>query len=268
MKFFGLLLLPLSILLTSCTTKEQVSKIISDNPDIVFKAMEKDPMRFAEAMQAASVKARAQMQAKADEENKKKREEELKNPKNPVIGDDRASRGKKDAAITIVEYSDFQCPYCKRGYETVEEVRKKYGDKIRFVYKHLPLPFHEMAMPAARYFEAIALQNGEKAYQFHDKVFSNQDKLNSGKEAFLKEMAKAVGANDAQLKKDLTSAKVTERIEADTKEANSFGINGTPGFIVGGVTLAGAYPAPAFEEIIEARLAATRGTAAKETETK
>jgi len=153
-----------------------------------------------------------------------------------------------------VEYSDFQCPYCQRGFGTVEEVRRKYGNKIRFVLKHLPLDFHGMAMPAAKRFEAIARQSDEKAYAFHDEVFANQERLVAEGEKFLDATAEKVGANVAKMKKDMESQDVRKTIQADMDEARKFGFSGTPGFIVGGVSLRGAYPAVRFEEIIDRRL--------------
>lgn len=191
------------------------------------------------------------MQQKAEAEQ---RESEFKNPKKPKLSKDRAVLGNLSAPIVIVAYSDFQCPYCSRGANTVEEVRKKYGNKVAFVFKHLPLPFHSMAQPAAEYFEAIALQGSAKAYKFHDEVFKNQQQLQSGGENFLNEIAKKVGADVNRLKTDLKSPKIKQRIEEDKEEAKSFGISGTPGFIIAGVTLKGAYPVQSFEEIIEKKL--------------
>jgi len=191
------------------------------------------------------------MQQKAEAEQK---ENEFKNPKKPKLGKERAVLGNLKAPIVIVAYSDFQCPYCSRGANTVEEVRKKYGNKVAFVFKHLPLPFHPMAQPAAEYFEAIALQDGKKAYRFHDEVFKNQADLKTKGEDLLKEIAKKVGADLNRLSKDIKSEKVQKRIEEDKAEAKEFDISGTPGFVVAGVTLKGAYPVAAFEEIIERRL--------------
>jgi protein-disulfide isomerase len=191
------------------------------------------------------------MQQKAEADQ---RESEFKNPKKPKVSADRAVLGSLSAPIIIVAYSDFQCPYCSRGASTIEEVRKKYGKKVAFVFKHLPLPFHSMAQPAAEYFEAIAIQEPAKAYKFHDEVFKNQQQLQSGGENLLAEIAKKVGADMERLKKDLKSPKVQKRIEEDKAEAKSFDISGTPGFIVAGVSLKGAYPLQSFEEIIERRL--------------
>lgn len=191
------------------------------------------------------------MQQKAEADQ---RESEFKNPKKPKVSADRAVLGSLSAPIIIVAYSDFQCPYCSRGASTIEEVRKKYGKKVAFIFKHLPLPFHSMAQPAAEYFEAIAIQEPAKAYKFHDEVFKNQQELQSGGEKLLADIAKKVGADMERLKKDLKSPKVQKRIEEDKAEAKAFDISGTPGFIVAGVSLKGAYPVQSFEEIIERRL--------------
>jgi protein-disulfide isomerase len=181
-------------------------------------------------------------------------EKEFAQPKEPVIEKDRAVIGTKSAPITIVAYSDFQCPYCKNGFNTIETVRKKYGSKIRFMFKHFPLSMHPMAMPAAKRFEAIALQSSQKAYRFHDAVFKNQDGLTTGGEKFLDGLAKKIGANVEKMKKDLDSDTVKKHIDSDMAEAQKFGISGTPGFIVAGIGLYGAYPPEAFYAVIDRRL--------------
>ncbi len=190
------------------------------------------------------------MQAKAEQNQ---REEEFKNPKNPEMAKDRAILGDRNAKIKLFVYSDFQCPYCKRGYETVEELKKKYGKKIVVMFKHLPLPFHPMALPAAKRFEAIALQSPKKAYAFHDEVFKNQEGI-AGGEAFLDGVVKKVGADLDRVKKDIESPVVQKHIKADQEEAQKYGIQGTPGFVIAGVTIKGAYPIQTFEEIIEKRM--------------
>lgn len=210
--------------------------------------------QFSFAEQGLSQQDAQFLQMMQQKREAEQREEEFKNPKKPKVSKDRAVLGSLQAPILIVAYSDFQCPYCSRGANTIEEVRKKYGSKVGFVFKHLPLPFHPMAQPAAEYFEAIALQDSRKAYRFHDEVFKNQGDLQSKGESLLQELAKKAGADLAQVKKDLKGAKVQKRIEEDKKEAQSFEISGTPGFIVAGVALKGAYPIEAFEEIIERRL--------------
>lgn len=250
-KTFLIALLPAFLVTLGCSTKAQLEKAIEDNPDIVFNAIKKNPKKFVEVVNEAV--RTAQESARADEAKQEevRMEEEFKNPKQPVIEDGRVIFGNKSAPITIVEYSDFQCPYCGRGFQTVKEVEKEYGDKVRIIFKHLPLEFHPLAMPAAKYFEAIALQDHHKAEKFHDEVFSNQKDLNAGGEKFLKAAAKKVGADLKKLEKDLSSEAVAKRIAADMEEAKKFDFSGTPGFLINGVSIRGAYPFPEFKKIID-----------------
>lgn len=255
MKKLVLFTAALGLILTSCApSSKQLKEAIENDPSIVFTAIEKDPKRFIEVVNKAARDAQSAAAEDAAKEETAKRDEEFKNPLKPEIDPARAIEGPGDAKITIVEYSDFQCPYCARGYQTVQEVKKAYPGQIKFVFKHLPLDFHPLAMPAAKYFEAIARQSSEKAYKFHDIVFENQGDLNSKKESFLKEAAKKAGADMKKLEKDLADASLMERINKDIAEAQKFGISGTPGYIINGVSLKGAYPFPEFKSIIDRHL--------------
>lgn len=256
MKSRHLLVALLVLPLIGCSAA--LEKAVEQNPEIVFKAIEKNPKRFIEVVNTAARAAQEQSRKDEEKDEQARMDEEFKNPKAPKIEDGRVVFGPKTAPITIVEYSDFQCPYCTKGYENVKEVRKKYGDKVRMVYKHLPLEGHPKAMPAAKYFEAFALQFPDKAEKFHDEIFTNQHKLNEKGEEFLKEIAKKLGANMKKLGDDLNSEPVTKRIAADMEEARQFGFNGTPGFLINGVSLRGAYPPPFFEKIIDRQLTTTK----------
>lgn len=254
-KIYKLLLVGSALSLTFCApSAKQLKEAIEKDPSIVFGAIEKDPEKFIEVVNKAAQEAQKKQQEKMFDDEKKQREAEFSNPLKPDVEGDRVVFGKKDAPITIVEYSDFECPYCSRGYQTVKQVKAEYGDKVKVIFKHLPLDFHPMAEPAARYFEAIALQDHAKAEKFHDKVFEGQSSLKSEKEAFLKKVAKEVGANMAKLEKDLKDEKISKRIQADMEEAQKFGIRGTPGFIVNGVSLRGALPFSEFKDVIEKHL--------------
>lgn len=246
------------IALASMTTlvgcSAALEKAVEQNPDIVFNAIKKNPKKFIEVVNEAA--RAAQDDARKDEEaaEQTRMEEEFKNPKAPKIEENRIVFGNKSAPITIVEYSDFQCPYCARGFSNLKEVREMYGDKVRVIYKHLPLDGHPLAMPAAKYFEALALQLPDKVEKFHDEIFSNQKALNDKREDFLKDIAKKLGANMTKLMKDLDSEAVKSRIATDMEEAREFGFNGTPGFLINGVSLRGAYPPPYFQKIIDRQL--------------
>ncbi|MFL5786172.1 MAG: DsbA family protein [Bacteriovoracaceae bacterium] len=239
------------VLAVSCTTsKEDLKKLIKENPDIITESIKANPSKYIEALNEAVKSAQEGEGKRREEEEKKQLENSFNNPLQAEIRPDESFRGNKDAPITLVEYSDFECPFCSRGFGTVMELMKKYEGKIRFVYKHLPLSFHPQAMPAAQYYEAIRLQDPAKAWQFHDAVYKNQRKLQNG-EAFLKAEAKTLGVDMNKLAKDVKSEKVQARIDADMAEAQKFGFQGTPGFLLNGVPVKGAYPASHFDQIID-----------------
>lgn len=247
-------LLLMGALVVGCTSdqqiKDQVKKALEDDPKLLISAIEKNPVEFAEAMRTAIGKAQAELKRRQEEEEKKKLEEKFDKPLVPKIRKDEMIRGNKNAPLTLVEYSDYECPFCSRGFNTVMELLDKYGDNIRFVYKHLPLSFHRNAMIASQYHEALRMQDEKKAWKFHDEIFKQQGKLKSG-ETFLKKLAKEVGADMGRLAKDVKSDAVKKRIEEDMKEAAGFGMQGTPGFLINGIPVKGAYPASYFFDIVE-----------------
>ncbi|MCO4792725.1 MAG: thioredoxin domain-containing protein [Bacteriovoracaceae bacterium] len=230
--------------------KDKVAKILKENPKVLTDAIEANPAEFVEAVQKAAKNAQQVLAKKREQDEAKKLEATYDNPLKPVIRSDESIRGTKGAPITLVEYSDFECPFCTRGFKTVQEIMKAYPGKVAFVFKHLPLSFHKQAMVASRYFEAIRLDDEKKAFKFHDEIFDNQRQLRNG-EAFLKKVAKKVGANMTKLAKNLKDPKVQQRIDEDMKEAASFGMQGTPGFIINGVPVKGAYPFSHFKTIID-----------------
>ncbi len=247
----------LTISQSGCTGKDSLKKTLKENPDILVEAIEANPAKIMDALNNAVRKAQQQQFEDREKGLTQEREEEFKNPKKVDIDEARVW-GNKSAPITVVEYSDFECPYCKRGHATVGEVQKKYGDKVRVVFKNLPLDFHPMAMPSAQYFEAVMLQGADKAKKFYDYIFENQASLGTKKEKFLEEAAKKSGADLAQVKKDISSEKVKKTIEAHVEEARKYGFNGTPGYLVNGVSIRGAFPAEEFSKIIDQHLSATK----------
>ncbi len=247
--------LGLALGLVACApSASQLKKAIEKDPSIVFVAIEKAPDQFIEVVNKAAREAQTRQQQKEMAEEQGKRDSEFKNPLKPVIDESRAFMGPKTAKVTIVEFSDFECPYCSRGYATVKEVMKEYPNDVRVLFKHLPLDFHPKALPAAKYFEAIAMQDQEKAIKYHDAIFQNQDKLRSEGEGFMKKVAKDLGINMKKLEADVASEAVMKKIQADIDEAKSFEISGTPGFIINGVSLRGAYPFSEFKSIIDKHL--------------
>jgi protein-disulfide isomerase len=173
----------------------------------------------------------------------------LEPPRQKIADAGHASRGPEDAPIVIVEFSDFQCPFCQRANPSVDQVLKTYGDKIRFVYRHYPLPNHPDARPAAE--AAACAQEQGKFWPYHDRLFANVAKL-SGKD--LKDHAAAVGLDTAQFGSCVDGRRQKARVDADIAEADAAGVSGTPAFFINGRALEGAQPFEAFKRIIDEEL--------------
>lgn len=159
--------------------------------------------------------------------------------------------GSKDAKVKIVEFSDFQCPFCGRAATTVEELRKIYGNKIQLAFKHYPLPMHPQARPAAEASMCVNEQGMDKFWKYHDKLFANQDKLDDEN---LKKFAKEVGANVEKFSECYAAKKYSSQIEEDIKYGSSKGVSSTPTFYINGIEVRGAQPVEKFREVIDDEL--------------
>src|SRR5467141_3541536 len=153
------------------------------------------------------------------------------------------SRGPENAPVTIVEFSDFQCPYCGREVPVVERVMKEYDGKVRLVFRHFPLEFHPFAQKAD--------QGGEKFWKLHDRMFTNQQKLAVDD---LKGYAKEAGLDSGRFDKCLDSGEKRTLVETDTKAGQEAGVNGTPAFFVNGVFINGAVPYEQFKDAVDREL--------------
>ena len=156
-------------------------------------------------------------------------------------------KGDKDALITIIEGSEFQCPFCSRVNPTIKKLLEEaYPGKIRIFFVHNPLPFHKDAKLASQAAHAANLQG--KFWEFHDKAFANQKAL---KEDNLKAFAKELGLNMAKFEKDMKDPKTVAKIESDSKLLQKFGARGTPGFFINGRSFSGARPFEMFKSFID-----------------
>lgn len=163
----------------------------------------------------------------------------------PVGPDDHAS-GPEDAKLTVVEYGDYQCPYCGQAFPIVEQLRKTFADSMRFVFRNFPLgEVHPHAVAAAEMAEAVALQG--KFWQMHDALYENQRDLS---DAALRRYAQAVGADVDKAASDLASGGPEKRVEADFEGAIRSGANGTPTFFVNGVRYDGSWMYEPFAEYL------------------
>ncbi len=161
------------------------------------------------------------------------------------------TRGPADAKVTIVEFSDFQCPFCSRAHDTVEEVMKLYAGKVKLTFRHFPLAFHQQAPKAAE--ASLCAGEQQKFWEYHDALFANQAKLMPED---LKEAAKTLGLDAAKFAECLDSGKMKKTVDEDMEAAKKVGVSGTPAFFINGVMLSGAQPVEAFKEVIDAELAA------------
>jgi protein-disulfide isomerase len=160
-----------------------------------------------------------------------------------------AARGPEKAKVTLVEFSDFQCPYCARVTSTLEQIEKEYGDEVRRVFKHLPLGFHKKAPGAHAAAEAAHRQG--KFWEMHGAIFGNQRQMSP--EQYV-EYAKEIGLDMEKFTADVASQSVKSRVDEDTREAARLGVTGTPGFFINGRFLSGAKPIQEFKKLIDEEL--------------
>lgn len=179
----------------------------------------------------------------------------IKKPSRPVFDvnvGDAPFAGGADAKVTVVEFSDFQCPYCAKGASVLTELKKKYGSRIKIVFKNFPLPFHNHAQKAAEAGLCANEQGVKKFWSLHDKMFADQTKLDK---AGLVQSAKSLGLDTGKFSKCLDSGKFADKIKADMKDGQNAGVKSTPTFFVNGKMVNGAQPVEIFSELIDADLA-------------
>jgi protein-disulfide isomerase len=170
----------------------------------------------------------------------------------PVLADDPV-RGPKDAPVTVLIFSDYQCPFCKRVEETLKQVSAQYGDQVRFVWKDNPLPFHDRARPAAEFARFVLSQKGDKGFwAAHDALFESAPELD---DEALKAIAGKLGVNFNAAKAPATQGRLRARIDQSIELASDFQARGTPHFFINGVRLSGAQPLEKFKALIDSQLA-------------
>jgi protein-disulfide isomerase len=164
--------------------------------------------------------------------------------------------GAASAPVTIVEFADFQCPFCRAAESSLKEVHQKYGDQVKLVYMDFPLSFHSHAMDAARAARCAADQ--DKFWQFHDALFLDQKKLAPDN---LKQTAAKIGLDSNKFNSCIASDKHDAAIRRDIAEGNSLGVTGTPTFFINGRELMGAQPPAKFNEVIDEELVRAKASA-------
>jgi protein-disulfide isomerase len=169
-----------------------------------------------------------------------------------VSVDDDPFMGPEDAPVTIVEFSDFQCPYCERAFtDVLPQVLDTYGDQVRLVYRDFPLTqIHPQALPAA--IAADCANDQGKFWEYHDLLFSNQSALD---DASLKSYADQLGLDQTAFDECVSTQAPFEEIRNDYQDGVNYGVSGTPTFFINGVRVTGAQPFAVFQAIIDQALA-------------
>lgn len=174
----------------------------------------------------------------------------------PVTGQD-PSWGEVDAPVTIVMWSDFQCPFCARVAATLDELKRDYGPaQLRLVWKHYPLPFHAEARPSAEAATAVLAAGGNAAFwKFHDLAFAGQKQLSADNYRI---WAGQAGVEPARFDREVKAPALADKVRADMALGERLGVRGTPVFLINGFPMQGALPAAAFKEVIDQQLAAAQ----------
>lgn len=175
-------------------------------------------------------------------------------------------KGKGTTGVTLVEYGDYQCPFCGEYFPTVDQIVNEYGDKIKFQFRNFPLTgVHQNAFAAARAAEAAALQN--KFWEMNTMLYQNQKQWsNAGDPTPIFQLyAKQLGLNSTQFKADYASSKVNDLINADEAEGNKLNIQGTPTFFLDGKQIQINNTVGDFEKVINAEIAKKAGSSSATT---
>ncbi len=157
--------------------------------------------------------------------------------------------GNKNAKVTLIEYSDFECPFCSRHFDTMQQIKKDFPNDVRVVFRHFPLSFHPEAQKAGEASECAAAQG--KFWEMYEKIFA-ANKAGSMNVAAWKQAAKDLGLDTAKFDKCLDSGEMASRVTEDLNEGSQAGVGGTPATFVNGELLEGALPYETFKQAIQA----------------
>jgi protein-disulfide isomerase len=159
------------------------------------------------------------------------------------------SKGPQGAPVTIIEFSDFQCPFCSQARKSADQAVNNYSGKVRLVFRDFPLPFHDKAEKAAEAGHCAEEQG--KFWEMHDRMFDSQDKLSPED---LKASAKAIGLDTAKFDACLDSGRTADKVKQDIAAAKAAGVTGTPAFFVNGRSLPGVQPYEKLKQVIDEEL--------------
>ncbi|NJK61708.1 MAG: thioredoxin domain-containing protein [Synechococcaceae cyanobacterium SM2_3_1] len=211
----------------------QVLQVIRDNPEVLLESVQNYQQQQQQQQEDQQQQAVSQVG------------QQLRTNPDPIIGNS-PQRGSKDKRLVLLEFSDFQCPFCARAHTTVQRFMDAYGQDVTLVYKHLPLStIHPQALPAAK--AAWAAYQQGKFWEFHDALFTNQKRL--GDEFYL-ETAERLQLDINQFNRDRNSRAADAAITADLQLAEQLGLGGTPFFLLNDIPISGARPLQDFENAL------------------
>jgi protein-disulfide isomerase len=208
--------------------EEIVKRVIRENPQLLYDTI----TQYHRELQA-------QQRQQQQESSFNNRIADQAAAHNPV-------KGPQEAAVTIITYTDFECPYCARGAHMAEQLLALYPEKTRLVFKNLPLNSHENALPAAR--AALAAHRQGKFWDYHDLLFQNSGQLTDER---LVVLAGELGLDVARFNRDRQSAEIAAEVEADRQQAAAHNLSSTPTFVINGVVVTGAQPLPEFQRVVD-----------------
>ncbi len=224
----------------------QLQRILKERPDLIMNVLRANSEAILDIAQAGSVIKRKRSM-EAEWRNDLKEEKKINITDRPVWG-------AKDAPVTIIEFSDFTCPYCAQAAATLSELMKIYGDKINVVYKHTPLASSPIAVKASEYVIAAGYQSPELAHKLYEKLFAGRAELMEKGEAYIKDVAKELKLDVKKLTRDAKNWKTKKVLNEDLKDAKDLGIEGTPYFFVNNIVIRGAIAPELFKIAIDMAL--------------
>lgn len=225
----------------------EIRRILRENPEIILEVLRDNSEAVLDiAQQGANLRRKHNLEAQWREDMKKTKQ--VRTVDRPVLG-------KPDAKVKIISFSDFTCNFCSQAAKNLDAILKDYGDNVNLTFKHLPLDEKGPGGIASAYFVAIAQQNEKKAWEFHEAMFANRDKVLTEGEPYIKKTAQNLKVDMKRLEKDLQGKKVKEILAQDQEDGAKLGIEGTPYFLVNNIVVRGALPLELFKNAVDMALA-------------
>lgn len=230
-------------------TEAQLRDALANHPDVMLDFLRDHSEELLDIVREGSVLQRHKAAIAAWEKD-------LTVPKQINVRG-HAVRGDASAPVTIVAFSDFTCPYCQRASKEIRTLMANNPDKIKYIFKAMPLNNTGTAKLSAEYFAAAALQSPEKAWALYDLFFDSYDVVTQGTPADLRALAAKAGLDTARLEKDAASARIQDLLEADIAEGERLGVDGTPTFFINDLVVRGAVSQDLFARALSMVLDAT-----------